>query len=392
MPRPATGLNTVSRRRPDGSVEYTWYHRKSGLLIGKSRDGWTKEAALERAASMDTEGSKAGPPSGSFGELCTFYLSDPKFVRRADKTKHDYRKHIDLMRGMWEAVPVTGITRKVVRAFHAQYQDRPWQGNALLRTLRLVMNFGIHDLEMPGLMKNPADRPSMYETRPRDQIWDQSRIDAFMEAARDYPALRRAFALLLYTVQRPSDVLTMSRPMVFERDGRVWIRLRQAKTGALVDVPCHERLAAELVVPISGSTTLLVSSPRGKPWNYQSFTRAWDRVRRLANWRLARTAIKARGGLPPRNRPKEREAAKKHVRAQMLGDLQRRDLRRTGMVQLAIAGATSPQIAALSGHSIEQAQKILDTYLPRRGEVALGGIEKWEVGGDRVVVLAKRRR
>ncbi|RKK04006.1 integrase [Pseudoroseomonas wenyumeiae] len=392
MPRPATGLNTVSRRRPDGTVEFTWYHRKSGLLIGKSRDGWTKEAALERAASMDAEEVKAGPPSGSFGELCAFYLSDPRFVRKAEKTKRDYRKHIELMRGMWEAIPVTGITRKVVRALHAQYQDRPWQGNALLRTLRLLMNFGIHDLEMPGLTKNPADRPSLYETRARDQIWDQHRIDAFMEAARDYPALRRAFALLLYTVQRPSDVLTMARPMVFERDGRIWIRLRQAKTGALVDVPCHERLSAELVAPNSGGTMLLVSSPRGKPWSYRNFARAWDRVRRLANWRLARAAIVARGGLPPRSRPKEREAAKKHVRAQMLADLQRRDLRRTGMVQLAIAGATTPQIAALSGHSIDQAQKILDTYLPRRGEVALGGIEKWEDGGDRVVVLAKKRR
>jgi hypothetical protein len=60
---------------------------------------------------------------------------------------------------------------------------------------------------------------------------------------------------------------------------------------------------------------------------------------------------------------------------------QRRDLRRTGIVRLAEAGATTPQIAALSGHSIDYCQRIIDTYLPRRTEVALGGIEAWERAG-----------
>ncbi len=67
-----------------------------------------------------------------------------------------------------------------------------------------------------------------------------------------------------------------------------------------------------------------------------------------------------------------------------LGELQRRDVRRTGIIQLALAEATTPQIAALSGHSIDQVQTILDTYLPRRGEVALGGVEKWEKAGPAV--------
>ncbi len=66
------------------------------------------------------------------------------------------------------------------------------------------------------------------------------------------------------------------------------------------------------------------------------------------------------------------------IRALTLAGLQRRDVRRTGIVQLAIAGATVPQIAALSGHSVNQVQKILDDYLPRRSEADLGGAEKWE--------------
>jgi hypothetical protein len=47
------------------------------------------------------------------------------------------------------------------------------------------------------------------------------------------------------------------------------------------------------------------------------------------------------------------------------------------MVRMAEAGATTPQIAAVSGHSIDSCQKILDVYLPRRADIALGA-EKQE--------------
>lgn len=55
--------------------------------------------------------------------------------------------------------------------------------------------------------------------------------------------------------------------------------------------------------------------------------------------------------------------SKEQVRTELAGEhRQRRDLRRTGIVRLAEAGATTPQIAALSGHSIDYCQRIIDTY------------------------------
>ena len=51
-------------------------------------------------------------------------------------------------------------------------------------------------------------------------------------------------------------------------------------------------------------------------------------------------------------------------------DAQARDLRRTAMVRMAEAGATVPQIASVSGHSIEATQRILETYLPRNRDLA----------------------
>ncbi|WP_155116171.1 tyrosine-type recombinase/integrase, partial [Novacetimonas hansenii] len=68
--------------------------------------------------------------------------------------------------------------------------------------------------------------------------------DAFVERAR--PTLQLAYMLLLYTVQRPSDVLSMDASLISERNGRLFIALRQSKTGTLLDVPIHERLASRI--------------------------------------------------------------------------------------------------------------------------------------------------
>ncbi|MBK1656877.1 site-specific integrase [Paracraurococcus ruber] len=403
MPRPkGPGLNPVRRKRADGTATFDWYHRPTGRLIGRERDGMPRERALAIAAEMDEDmRAPSGPPSGSFGELCALYLASPKFKRRAPRTQQEYRDHIEILRSAWEGVPVAGITRKAVAVLHAGYAATPWRGNAILRTLRLVLNFGIHDLELPGLVRNPAAHFDLHETSPRSQVWDQARIDAFLDAATAVaPRMRKALALLLYTAQRPGDVLTMARPMMWQDgEGRTWIRLRQAKTGEAVDVPCHARLGAELAAPEPPAkpgaqpSTLLLPSPRGLPWRMRNFARMWDRVVARANLRLARQALRARGGLPLARVEEAREAAKAAVRAALISDLQRRDLRRTGVVQLALAGATIPQIAALTGWKIDHAQRIVETYLPRRGEVALGGVERWEAApAPKVVPLAGRKR
>jgi hypothetical protein len=53
-------------------------------------------------------------------------------------------------------------------------------------------------------------------------------------------------------------------------------------------------------------------------------------------------------------------------------------------------------IAAISRHGIDYCQSIIDTYLPRRTEVAVAAIEMWERTGTKpesaVVQLASRRK
>jgi len=404
VPRPrSAGLNAVSRRLPDGSVTHDWYHRPTGRLLGRERDGMTRPQALALAAELKAERlAPQGPPQGSFGELAVTYLSSLQYRGLAPRTRAEYADHIEIMRAAWETVPLAGITRLVVTRLHQGYAATPHRGNAIIRTLRLLLNYGMTELQLRTLRTNPAAGLAMYSTQARTQVWAEPQIDAFLAAAAARSTdrrLRKALALLLYTVQRPADVLAMGRPMMWEdAAGRWWIRLRQAKTGAAIDVPCHRRLAEIMAepdpppTPRTQASTLLLPSPRGLQWTIRNFARAWDRVRRRANWRLARAALRARGRLPLE--PRARAAAKAALLPALLGDLQRRDLRRTGVVQMALAGATVAQIAALAGWSIDHTARIVETYLPQRGDVALGGVERWEaaVPAGRVVTLAGRRR
>ena len=47
-----------------------------------------------------------------------------------------------------------------------------------------------------------------------------------------------------------------------------------------------------------------------------------------------------------------------------------------GLVRLAEAGCTTPEIAAISGHSIERTERILEVYLPRTRAMASAAIAK----------------
>jgi integrase len=151
-----------------------------------------------------------------------------------------------------------------------------------------------------------------------------------------------AFLLLQFTAQRPADVLRMAWP---QYSGSA-IRLRQQKTGALLDIPVHPLLRAHLEKLSRSHSSLTIVTYRGRPVKYLRFN---ERFRRIAQ----------RAGI----------------------DAQARDLRRTAMLRMAEAGATVPQIASVSGHSIEATQRVLETYLPRNrdlSEVAIARLAEYE--------------
>lgn len=370
MPRPRSDApKRILKHRADGTVWAYLYDRGTGKNVG-----------IEQVGSL---AQSAAP--GTVSALILDYRDSPRFKSRKPGTREIYGRTMDFIDRVLGPLPVRNITPNDIQILKDGLQDTPSKANQTLALLSILFKRAV---KSGAVAVNPAASPGKIEMRPRTQIWSPETEDRYMSEFR--PSLRLAFALMLYTLQRLSDVLAMTTRQVTEKDGRLYIVVKQQKTGALVGIPVHKtvldpllraRLAQRMTRTVVAAdrtereveTTLLVASPRGKLWTRRNASRAWDHDMAAADTRL-RASLAAAGRSP------------EDIGAEVSrhGE-QRRDLRRTGIVRLAERGATTPQIAAISGHSIDYCQRIIDTYLPRRTEVALGGIEAWENFTPRVV-------
>lgn len=373
-PRSKVPVRGVRKRLADGTIAIYYYDRETGRALGTNL-----EAAIAAATPKITE--SGGP--GTLAAAITDYRAGARFQRVIkDGTREMYGRILDDLRDRFGDFPLRAITPAMVLELQDALQATPTKANHTVALLRLVLN----DARRRGnVTHNAAAKIGRIETAARTEIWDKAEEDRVLAHFR--PSLRLAFMLLLYTLQRPSDVLAMTKGQVRERDGRMWVWLRQRKTGELIEVPVHARLEPLLRARIEDKeveSLLLVPSPTGKTWSRRNFSRAWDHDLALATAALTE-ALTAQG------MSEEQVAAELQARHR-----QRRDLRRTGVVRLAEAKATVPQIAGLAGWRIDYTQRIVDTYLPRRTEVALQGIEAWEQAdegaAERVVRLADWRK
>ncbi|WP_158933111.1 tyrosine-type recombinase/integrase [Acidisphaera sp. S103] len=366
MARPRLhGLKQVPRKNANGIVvRVDWYHRATGKHVG------TDEAeAKRRADELDGDVKAAPLPTSTFEGLAAAYLTSDAFRRLAAKAQGLNRLYVGKLVKRFANSNVADITRPVVVAFRESLskeiaaaprrepgEKKPWLkkgeegpmtptvAKGLVNKLCITLQHGV---DLGVLPANPALKAKAnFGVRPRKEVWEPEQIERFIEHAP--PRLKVAAGLLFYTAQRPSDVMVMDwGTFVRKDDGKLWVDLiDQSKTGELVRVPVHKRLSVILRDAPTRSGLLVPSPKAGDEWEYRNFARAWDGAMKKA-------------GLAD------------------LG-LQRRDLRRTAMVRMAESGATDAQIAAVSGHSIEQTRRILDTYIPRRGEVAAGAIAAWE--------------
>ena len=185
---------------------------------------------------------------------------------------------------------------------------------------------------------NPCERGGrLYRPDRADKIWGESDIAGRSVAGP--PQL--AATLALWTGQRQGDLLLPWSAY----DGK-YIRLRQAKTGRRVVVPVGEPLRVVLDRTARHSPLVLTNS-RGRPWTSDGFRTSWGKA-------CAKAGITG---------------------------LTFHDLRGSAVVRLAIADATFPELATLTGHSLKDVEAILDAhYLGRDVKLAEIAIAKLEAG------------
>jgi integrase len=325
-------------------------------------------AAIEAAA---TSGRAVVPRRPRWRDLVREYLRSPEFTDLKPKSQAEYRSRVrtltlwamdgDLLLDHLDRAMILDLRDALVR------DGRKHRTAALLRVLRVLLGFAARRGWVADGLATNIDIP---EAPSRKRVLTPAEAYRLVDAANASGQPRLALAILLgfWTFQRQGDLLSLrrlslrrmddmsarARRVLAGPDGFVnGLRLCQAKTSAWVDIPLpwtlwtilEDELARQSEVERHWGLLLPREGGEGEPWPDWAFQRAFRDLREAVG----------------------------------LGDVQFRDLRRSGMVFFRECGVEIQFITAISGHAVLGRKTILDTYMPGNSRFAAEGMAiAWE--------------
>lgn len=242
-----------------GATEHFYFRKGKGPRVALPGRPGTPEfmaaynRALAGAGIAPARVGRAPATPGSFDALLAFYYRSTEFKSLAVSTQKGYRRVFD----RWVAEekighrPVAGMTREHVSIMLGRRAATPAAANDLGKKIALLMSFAI---DHKYRRDNPATRLKKFAVGSY-HTWTDDEIAAFEARWPIGTRERLAFALLLYTGQRLSDVVRMTWRHI--KDGA--IRVRQQKTGAEIDVALHPELRAILKATKQEHVSLFVT-------------------------------------------------------------------------------------------------------------------------------------
>lgn len=199
------------------------------------------------------------------GELVEAYLRSTAFLALSDTSKAPYRRVIErwLREDQLAGRKVRSIDRGEIEAMLARRS--PGAANDLLKKIRILMRFGI---ERGWRRDDPAAGIRRYPAGLGHHTWTEDEIRRFEQRWPFATRERLAFALMLYTGQRRSDVVRMRWADIEEST----LAVTQGKTGVRLAIPLHPQLQLALTasIPSRGAETILVTS-FGKAFSSNGF-------------------------------------------------------------------------------------------------------------------------
>src|SRR5262249_52654697 len=333
-----SGVNTVRRYRKDGSFALYRYHRATGRqLQGEpgSPEFIESYATAERTLRERAKGTISG--------LIRRFEASPQFAdMRADTTQKEYRRKFRVIESKWGSAPVSAFNDKQFRTDVLDWRDeiakraRREADNLVSALARL----GSWALDRGELDRNVLDKVTrVYHSDRADKLWLPNHVDAFIKVAP--PEMVAALMLAMHTGQRQGDL----RRLPWSAYDGSRITLKQSKGRRIVSVRCTAALRTMLDRMATDKKGLLIlTTPSGRPWTKRYFNEHWNEAARAAE----------------------------------ITDLHFHDLRGTAVTMLAEAGATVPEIAAVTGHSLKHVTHILEVYLARTKHLADAAIVKLE--------------
>jgi integrase len=196
---------------------------------------------------------------GSLGWAIEKFLQSPLYNKRAETTKRNYRRILDQLRDKYGTGLLDHLKPRHVRTMRNEIaKTSTTAADIAMSLISALWNFAVEQLGVELDADPTHGIPRVHEVKHEHEPWPQELIERFLREAR--PSLRWAVKLALYTGQRRSDLVKMKWS---EFDGE-FIQVRQQKTGALVSIPCHKELRAELESMPRVAETILVGE-RGVP-------------------------------------------------------------------------------------------------------------------------------
>ena len=299
-----------------GNQDYLYLRRRVGgkiRLIRLPDDPRSPEFAerYKILTEPDGEGRKAAP--FSFHTLIASYRGSTAFSELAPRTRHDYRRHLDMIGGWLGSKDASRYPRPEILRMLAANAHRPRTANYLLSLMVVLMN---HAMDLGWRTDNPAKGVRKLKTGPGYAPWSAEQIEAFRAANAEKPEALMVFELALGTGQRPGD-LTRMRWADYDGSG---IDLIQGKTGARLYAPVTARLKAMLDA----------ARPSGQEHEERPIL-----------------GTSAYAGMEMRFR-------RARARAGLAAGVSLHGLRKNATIELAEAGCTEAEIKAITGHETSE--------------------------------------
>jgi integrase len=336
---PKAQLPYVHRFR-DRYGRWRYYYRRRGKRTALPLPDDPDFLAAYHRADAPATPAASGPRAGSVEQAIISYYQSGAFGRLAQSTQRLQRSHLERFRAKYGSKNIASMPADFISRLIADLS--PHVARNWIKTLRSLMK---HAKAIGLVQINPAKEVQLPQAKGGRWTWTEDEIDQYERHHAIGAKARLAMALGLYTSQRRGDVIRMGRQHI-RGDTLV---VRQNKTGTTLQLPLLPELQQIIVATASSNLTFL-TSPTGRPYHASSFGRdfsAWCRE----------------AGLP--------------ARCTFHG------LRYAMARRLAERGATTHQIAAITGHKslseIARYTKAADQVrLAREAMKLIGGSEAKE--------------
>jgi integrase len=328
-----------------GRVRYYFRYRgKRWPLRGEPGTGEFAAAydALRQECLPVQRGSNVAFAPATMGYVIAKYRASDKLAKRARSTQRSYGQLLDRLLDLCGTALIADMRERHVRALRKQFKA-PSASDRAVMMVRLLWQFAKENLDME-LGPNPAAEVERRHSRGwSHEPWPDEFIVKFLAEARPRPNAQRAVMLLLHTGQRVGDVAAMQ----WEQYDGHWLRVRQAKTGKLLQIPCSAALK-EMLDGMERRSSFILTTQRGGGYSPGALSNMiHDATERLG------VAEHTAHGLPA-----------------------------NAAVRLAHAGCTFHMIMAITGHAT--AREILRyTKGVDQAKLALEAVERLEVANRR---------